>query len=112
RALHSFPTRRSSDLELHWIYDLGKTIREKLADSNDPRDRPILDLTWDYPLVGRHQEPDAEAVLREINGTGPDGEPLQTYEQLKDDGSTTCGSWIHCGIYGDGVNQPARRRPR
>ena len=98
--------------ELHWIYYLGKVIREKLADSNDPRDRPILDLTWDYPLVGRHQEPDAEAVLREINGAGPDGEPLQTYEQLKDDGSTACGSWIHCGIYGDGVNQPARKRPQ
>ncbi len=98
--------------ELHWIYHLGKVIREKLGDSNDPRDRPILDLTWDYPLVGRHKEPDAEAVLREINGSGPDGEPLQTYEQLKDDGSTTCGSWIHCGIYGDGVNQPARKRPQ
>ena len=29
----------------------------------------------------------------------------------KDDGSTTCGSWIHCGIYKDGVNQTARRKP-
>jgi formate dehydrogenase major subunit len=96
--------------ELHWIYYLGKLIREKLDDSDDPRDRPILDLTWDYPLVGRHQEPDAEAVLREINGAGPDGKPLPSYEALKDDGSTTCGSWIHCGIYGDGINQAARKQ--
>ena len=25
--------------------------------------------------------------------------------------STSCGSWIHCGIYGDGVNQSARKKP-
>ncbi len=98
--------------ELHWIYELGNAIRAKLAGSTDPRDRPILELTWDYPLKGRHQEPDAEAVLREINGAGPDGRPLPSYEELKDDGSTTCGSWIHCGIYKDGVNQPARKRPQ
>jgi formate dehydrogenase major subunit len=97
--------------ELHWIYELGNAIRAKLAGSNDPKDRPILELAWDYPLVGLHQEPDAQAVLREINGAGPDGEPLSTYDELKDDGSTTCGSWIHCGIYRDGVNQSARKKP-
>jgi formate dehydrogenase major subunit len=97
--------------DLHWIYELGNAIRAKLAGSTDPRDRPILDLTWDYPLVGRHNEPDAAAVLREINGAGPDGNPLSTYDELKDDGSTSCGSWIHCGIYKDGVNQAARKRP-
>ena len=35
-------------------------IREKLAGSTDPRDRPILDLTWDYPLEGPHDEPKPE----------------------------------------------------
>ena len=97
--------------ELHWIYHLGKAVRDKLADSEDPRDRPILDLTWDYPVEGPHQEPNAEAVLQEINGRGPDGKMLSTYEELKDDGSTACGSWIHCGIYKDGVNQSARKKP-
>jgi len=98
--------------DLHWVYYLGKAIREKLRGSEDPADRAILELTWDYPVKGAHREPDAEAVLREINGTGPDGNLLASYEELKDDGSTTCGSWIHCGIYGDGVNKPARKRPR
>src|SRR5437763_11489181 len=54
--------------ELHWIYHLGRRIREKLAGSDDLRDRPILDLTWDYPTQGPQDEPDAEAVLQEING--------------------------------------------
>ena len=73
----------------------------------DPRDRPILDLTWDYPVQGPHDEPESEAVLQEINGRAPDGKMLSTYEELKDDGSTAAGSWIHCGIFKDGVNQSA-----
>jgi formate dehydrogenase major subunit len=97
--------------ELHWIYHLGRAVRDKLADSEVPRDRPILDLTWDYPVHGPDQEPNAESVLQEISGRGPDGKMLSTYEELKDDGSTACGSWIHCGIYKDGVNQSARKKP-
>ena len=36
---------------------------------------------------------------------------MPTYQELKDDGSTSCGSWIHAGIYADGVNQTARKKP-
>jgi formate dehydrogenase major subunit len=95
--------------ELHWIFHLGRVIREKLAGSSDPRDRPILDLTWHYPTQGPHEEPDAEAILQEINGRHADGSFVSRYQELKDDGSTACGSWIHAGIYKDGVNQPARK---
>src|SRR5436309_9359213 len=52
--------------ELWFFYHLGRIIREKLAGSGAARDRPVLDLAWDYPLHGA--EPSAEAVLREING--------------------------------------------
>jgi formate dehydrogenase major subunit len=97
--------------ELHWIYHLGRAIRKKLAGSEDPKDRPVLDLTWDYPLAGAHDEPDAQAVLQEINGRDAAGELLPSYDELKGDGSTSAGSWIHCGIYKDGVNQAARRKP-
>ena len=85
---------------------------ERLKDSTDPRDRPLLDLTWDYPAHGETQDPSAEAVLREINGVGPDGRALSAYMELKDDGSTTSGCWIYCGVYADEVNQAARRKPR
>jgi formate dehydrogenase major subunit len=97
--------------ELHWIYHLGRLIRSKLAGSEDPIDRPIIDLTWDYPVQGPQDEPDAEAVLQEISGRAADGSFPSSYEELEDDGSTLCGSWIHCGIYGEGVNQAARRKP-
>ena len=46
-------------------------------------DRPVLDLTWDYPTEGAHDEPSAEAVLAEINGCDADGELLSAYTQLK-----------------------------
>jgi formate dehydrogenase major subunit len=96
--------------ELHWIYHLGRAVREKLADSKLPRDRPILELTWDYPVLGPHEEPDASAVLAEIGGHDAHGQPLPSYDELTDDGTTPCGSWIHAGIFAGGVNQAARRK--
>jgi formate dehydrogenase major subunit len=97
--------------ELWFMYHLGKRIREKLAGSTDPMDRPVLDLTWDYPTEGSHDEPSADCVLAEINGFDADGEPLSSYQDLKSDGSTACGCWIYCGVYADGINQAARREP-
>lgn len=100
--------------ELAFFYELGKRIRERLAESQDARDRPLLDLTWDYPTDG-HGEPDAEAVLKEINGyhvSGTEaGKPLSAFTEMRADGSTAGGCWIYTGIYADGVNQAARRKP-
>ena len=96
--------------ELWFYFHLGRMIRERLAGSTDPRDRPILDLTWDYPTEGETEEPSAEAVLREISGTGPIG-AVKDYLELRDDGTTACGCWIYSGVYADEVNQAARRRP-
>jgi formate dehydrogenase major subunit len=97
--------------ELWFYWHLGRVIRGKLAASTDARDRPVLDLAWDYPLLGPHQEPDARAVLREVNGLGPDGRTVAGYTELKADGSTACGCWIYSGCYADEVNQTARRKP-
>ncbi|MCM2579615.1 formate dehydrogenase [Streptomyces meridianus] len=97
--------------DLWFTYHLGRRIREKLHGSTDPADRAILDLAWDYPVEGPLDEPSAEAVLAEINGRGPDGAPLSAYTELRADGSTSCGCWIYCGVYADGVNQAARRKP-
>ncbi len=97
--------------DLWFYYHLGRIIREKLAGSTDEADRPVLDLAWDYPTEGRLVEPSAEAVLAEINGWDAEGQPLSSFTQLADDGSTACGCWIYCGCYADGVNQTARRKP-
>ncbi len=97
--------------ELWFMYHLGLRLREKLAGSTDPRDRALLDLTWDYPTEGAIEEPSADAVLREINGVDAGGKELSSYTALKADGSTRCGCWIYCGCYAEGVNQTQRRVP-
>jgi formate dehydrogenase major subunit len=97
--------------DLWFMFHLGLAVRRRLAGSTDPKDRPVLDLTWDYPTEGEHDDPSAEAVLREINGWGPDGRALSALTELKADGSTACGCWIYCGCYAGEVNQVARRKP-
>ena len=98
--------------DLWFAYHLGRRVRERLAGSPLQRDRPLLDLTWDYPLQGPQDEPDAETVLQEVNGRHADGSFVSRYQELRADGSTSCGSWIHAGIYADGINQTARKKPR
>ena len=63
-----------------FLYNLGKRLKQLYAGSTDPRDQPLLHLTWDYELrpaasgcpTGRlsriEGEPDLEKVLMEING--------------------------------------------
>ncbi|MBB4962275.1 formate dehydrogenase major subunit [Micromonospora polyrhachis] len=98
--------------ELWFFYHLGRIIREKLAPANRDRDRPLLDLNWNYPTHGPHAEPSAEAVLYEINGYDvTTGRPLASYTEMKADGSTAGGCWIYSGVYADGINQAARRKP-
>jgi formate dehydrogenase major subunit len=98
--------------ELWFMYHLIRRVKEKLADSDDPRDWPIRNLTWELPEHGEHREPSAEAILREINGYDvATGAPVPGFAQLKDDGSTACGCWIYSGVYKDGRNQARRRDP-
>src|SRR5438270_364176 len=98
--------------DLWFVYQLGRRIREKLAGSLDPKDKPILEVTWDYNTQGEHEEPSADAVLKEISGwTIADGKAVSGYEELKPDGSTACGVWIYSGCYADEENLPARRKP-
>jgi formate dehydrogenase major subunit len=97
--------------DLWFYYHLGRIIREKLKESTEERDKPIQQLTWSYPVAGEQSEPSAEAVLAEINGWNEKHEPLSSYKELNDDGSTICGCWIYCGVRADGVNQAARKKP-
>ncbi len=99
--------------DLWFMYHLGKRLKELYAGSAAPADAAMQALTWDYPVHGERHEPDAEAVLREINGyTVADRKQVPSYKQLKDDGSTACGGWMYCGIYpADGDNRARSRTP-
>lgn len=97
--------------ELWFFYHLGRRIKEKLAGSTDERDRPVLDLAWNYRTEG--DEPSGADVLRHINGIDlRTGRTVSSYLDLKADGTTACGCWIYSGVYADEVNQARRRKSR
>jgi formate dehydrogenase major subunit len=98
--------------ELWFYFHLGKRIKSLLKDSQDPRDDLVKWLKWDYQTHSAIKEPSAEQVLKEIGGYVIEtAEPLEGYPKLKDDGTTACGCWIYSGVYKDGVNQAARKKP-
>jgi formate dehydrogenase major subunit len=92
-----------------FTHQLALRLKAMYAHSTDPRDQGIRNLLWDFDYDPGQEtrdtrifgEPDTEKVLREINGymTGNPGQHLSSFEQLRDDGSTTCASWIYCGIF-------------
>ena len=67
--------------DLWFAYHLGRVLREKLAGSEERRDRPVLDLTWHYGTSGHLAEPSADDVLREINGVDAQGRALPAYTE-------------------------------
>jgi formate dehydrogenase major subunit len=96
--------------ELWFMYHLFRRVRSHYADSDDARDWPIQNLTWDYRCDG--DEPDVEDVMREINGYDlTTGKLVSGFDDLKADGTTACGCWIYSGVFADDVNQARRRDP-
>jgi len=108
-----------------FIVDVGNRVKELYKDSKPKKDRPVLDLVWDYQPQGPKKEPNMELVLKECNGYATDdivdkddkplykkGEPLKTFGHLRDDGSTACGNWIYTGIYPEEGKNLALRREK
>ena len=98
-----------------FFYNLHKRVRELYVQSLDPRDRPILHLTWDYEHEDererRRGEPSVRKIVQEINGFNVrTGEQLRSFTECEDDGSTACGGWIYTGCAPDKETLRARSR--
>lgn len=99
-----------STSELWFVDELGRRLRALYAGSVRPEDAAIRNLNWDYPRDAE-DEPDAEAVLREINGfTLADGKQVASFQDLKADGSTASGAWIYAGVYPEAERNLAKAR--
>jgi formate dehydrogenase major subunit len=109
-----------SDLWFAW--GLGRRLKQLYAGSPRDIDQGLLNLTWDYAYDEPHRlpdrrlssipdDPDAEKVLREINGFEvATGKQLEKYQELKDDGSTACGCWIYAGVFPEKNHNRAKDR--
>jgi formate dehydrogenase major subunit len=107
-----------------FIFHLGKRLKELYKDSTLARDEPIRHLTWSYDrdeperlpdgTISRiAYEPDIEKVLKEINGRRlNDGALLSGFGELRDDGTTACGTWIYSGVFPrEDLNRARSRNP-
>jgi formate dehydrogenase major subunit len=104
-----------------FTHQLALRLKKLYADSTLPRDQGFKAMLWDfdydqgkYPTDTKIQgEPDAHKILKEVNGYKSDTkEHLATFGDLKDDGSTTCASWIYCGVFPKpDQNRAASRQP-
>jgi formate dehydrogenase major subunit len=91
--------------DMYFTYELGKRLKQLYADSTLPRDQGFKALVWDYeadnPRERARGEPESEKILKEINGfySANPTRHVASAEDLADDGSTSCASWIYCGVY-------------
>ncbi len=94
-----------------FMAELYTRLRDLYQTSEKERDRPLLDLTWNYRREGPLQEPVVEDIVKEINGfTVADGKLVKSFTELKADGSTACGAWIFSGIMPEEGKNLSRNR--
>lgn len=112
-----------------WILTkLTRALKELYKGSTAAKDRPILDLNWDY---GPGDEPDVKLIAREINGyaledvkdkddkvlvtKGKTIPGFATIASAVDAGTVACGNWLMSGYFaevddGTGKKMPASMR--
>src|ERR1700682_1110272 len=81
----------------------------------------VLNVSWSY---ANPVNPDLSEVLKEMNGKAladlhdpadptkvikTAGQQIDAFGQLMDDGSTSCGNWLHSGVYTEAGNNAQRR---
>jgi formate dehydrogenase major subunit len=110
--------------DLWFTHQLAKRLKQAYAMSTERRDIGFKNLVWDFDpdqdrrVAGQPQhspgDPDGLKILKEINGyyTADPGRHVAGFGDLKDDGSTTCASWIYCGVFpAPDQNRSANRQP-
>jgi formate dehydrogenase major subunit len=117
----ALPPPGSARLDQDILAQIFLKLRELYKQESGKFPDPILNLTWSYttPLA-----PSLAEVLKEVNGKAladlidpatkqeiKKGQQLPGFSWLKDDGTTSCGNWIHSGCYTEAGNQTARRDP-
>ena len=97
------PGEARSDL---WIVNkLVLKLKELYRGQAEKNAAAITHLAWDYG-----DPPDVHLVAKEMNGYDlSTGKLLSSPGSLKDDGTTSCGNWLWCGMYTEDGNMAARR---
>jgi formate dehydrogenase major subunit len=101
-----------------FYYELGKRLKKLYANSTQSRDEGFKNMVWDYEHEDESErkkgEPSSVKILKELNGffSADPARHCVGFAELKDDGSTTCASWIYSGVLpAAGKNLADRRTP-
>jgi formate dehydrogenase major subunit len=104
--------------DVWFTYQVGKRLKKLYSDSQAPHDQGFKNLTWDYehedPKERERGEPSPGKIMKEVNGYFSDdpSKHVPGFAALKDDGSTTCASWIYSGVFpAPDKNLAARKEP-
>jgi formate dehydrogenase major subunit len=113
------PGQARADQEI--VARLALAVRDLYAKEGGKLPEPILNLSWAYTNAAN---PDLSEVLKEMNGKAlgdvhddkdpakvlkTAGQQVDGFAQLRDDGSTMCGNWLHSGVFTEAGNNAQRR---
>jgi formate dehydrogenase major subunit len=113
------PGQAKADQEI--VARLVMAVRELYKKDGGAFPEPIFNVSWSY---SNPTNPDLGEVLKEMNGKAlvdlPDpkdptkvvraaGQQVAGFGELRDDGSTMCGNWLHSGVYPEAGNLAQRR---
>ena len=113
------PGKAKPDQEI--VARLFLAVRDLYKKEGGKLPEPILNLSWSYP---NPYQPDLGEVLKEMNGKAlgdvhddkdptkvikSAGQQVDGFAQLRDDGSTMCGNWLHSGVFTEAGNNAQRR---
>jgi formate dehydrogenase major subunit len=92
----------------HWILaEVFQRVRDLYRQQGGKFPAPVLELTFPYRDP---RKPELDEIAQEINGRElKSGQRLETFADLKDDGTTTAGDWIYTGHYPESGNLARRR---
>jgi len=119
------PGQSKSDQEI--ISRLVLALKDLYRKEPGALPEAVLNISWPYTNAAN---PDLAEVLKEINGKAitdlveppkdpkskdppkvlkPAGQQLDSFGQLRDDGSTSCGNWLYSGVFTEAGNLSQRR---
>ncbi len=113
------PGQARTDQEI--VARLVLAVRDLYRKKGGALPDPILNLSWSY---ANPASPDLGEVLKEMNGKAladvhddkdpakvvrTAGQQVDGFGQLRDDGSTMCGNWLHSGVYTEAGDLAQRR---
>ena len=113
------PGQAKADQEI--VARLVVAVRDLYKKEGGKLPEPVLNLSWSYT---NPYQPDLGEVLKEMNGKAlvdlhdekdatkvikTAGQQVDGFAQLRGDGSTMCGNWLHSGVYTEAGNNAQRR---